>query len=544
MAAEQYAPLTPEEAAEAERNTRLFIWRAFGYKTHEPDVDRFHLSRARTKIVSCPARTAKSYSAWKDVLPDILIHGARAVDGDPTSKTQVTWIVAPNYVLAKEFDYAWQDLVERAPAAGFNYRIERKLNNATQGDMQIIIDWGFNKTTNERVKDIITVKSATNINVLQSEEVDIAILSEAARLPSQVWTKFLSQRVKRSIWPTTPDIEAKWIWDQIQLASNPDLGIECFHFTGKANPGYDWARYWVEHMKTESIVAGRVATTPDDKTKAPSGVNGHDCFDPIVGCEAMKEPGFAEQFGGQWTFHRGRVVPIRAQEGSFGEPSHVIHTDPKWVDHADIHISLDYGYADPTVVMFWFVGPSQVYLRTSIYERGLTPDDAVARVHGIIDRNGWKGRVKRMIGDPKKPEVVEVFRRRGLPIWDIDKKAQADRKAGHLELMNYLALNPKTGEPYMLIHSSNHEVIDEWGSLRYKDTARDPNATGSFVGRDDAYDCARYFVMSHPPTKQEANLIKFENSDFAKVKRMILNQRRRTATVPMTGRSGLSGVGL
>jgi hypothetical protein len=55
--------MTPQEIEAAEAETRRFIWRAFGYRTHEPAVDAFHNSRARTKIVSCPARTAKSYSA-------------------------------------------------------------------------------------------------------------------------------------------------------------------------------------------------------------------------------------------------------------------------------------------------------------------------------------------------------------------------------------------------------------------------------------------------------------------------------------------------
>ena len=41
----------------------------------------------------------------------------------------------------------------------------------------------------------------------------------------------------------------------------------------------------------------------------------------------------------------------------------------------------------------------------------------------------------------------------------IDKKAQADRKAGHLEFMNYLSVNPRTGEPYMILHEGNVKVI-------------------------------------------------------------------------------------
>lgn len=536
--------MTPED----EWATRQLIWKLFGYTAHEPEVERFHRSTARTKIASSPARTAKSYSAWKDILPDILMHGARLVElKDPTVRTQIGWIVAPNYVLAKEFDYAWTDLVEKAASAGFKLHIERKVNNVSQGDMTIVINWGENPVTHEQVKDIITVKSATNINVLQSEEVDWAILSEAARLDEKVWSKFLSTRVKRSIWPTTPDNSARWIYQAICAGkANPRLKTESFQFTTRANPRYEYERYWIEHQKAE----GRAGVTaehllcPKDDLLPPSADNGHDCFNEMVDCRAMKDNDFAEQFGGQWTFYRGRVVPIRTEQGKLGEPSHVAHYMPRYAEHAPVHIGFDYGYEDMTVVGFWLVGPQQVFLHSSIYENHLTADDVVDRVKAIIKANKWEHRVKRMIGDPKKPEVVEVFRRRGLPIYEMDKKAQADRKAGHLELMNFLAVNPKTGEPYMMFHSSNTEIIEEFGALTYKEGVKDPSATGAMIGRDDGYDMTRYFVQSHPPIETHTKVLKLEDSDFARTRRMILNNRRRVQTVPMGGASGLARAGL
>ena len=206
---------------------------------------------------------------------------------------------------------------------------------------------------------------------------------------------------------------------------------------------------------------------------------------------------------------------------------------------------MDYGYADPSVVLFWLVGPKQVALRRSIYERGLTPDDLAADVKRIIQEMDWEHRVTRFVGDPKKPEVVEVFRRRGLPVWDQDKLAQADRKAGHLELMNFLATNPATGEPYMLIHRDNPEVLEEWATLRYNDRVRDPNSQSAFVGRDDAYDAARYFVMSHPPVEKTERVVKLEATDFNRLRRTILKgQRKRQPTVGRLAGGGLASAGL
>jgi hypothetical protein len=505
---------------------------------------RFHASDAVTKIASSPARTSKSYAAWKDVLPDVLYHGAKLAR-DPSLETQRIWIVPPNYDLAKEFDYAYEDLVERREALGLDYEIVSAVNNRGQGNMKIVLRWGRNES-GRFVDSIIEVKSAANERQLQSEEVDIAILSEAARLHQDVWAKYLATRVGRSIWPTTPDIEAAWIYKEIERGkANPGLKIENFQFTPLANPKYNYFRYWIEHQKAElrSNAAGELVLPVDDGAP-PSQDNGHDCFEPLTECNAMKDPGFAEQFGGQWTFTRGRVVPIRTEEGARGEPSHVIYHDELWFKHCDINISIDYGFTDPTVVMFWLVGPNQVVLRKSIYERGLTPDDVASRVEYILKENGWKDRVTRMLGDPKKPEVVETFRRRGLPIWDIDKMAQADRKAGHLELMNFLATDPRTGLPKLLVHADNIEVIEEWSTLRYSDRVRDPNVVSALIGRDDAYDCARYFVQSAPPVKVFDKVVRLDDTEFSKLRRAILKGRnvKPRVTVP-SGGTGLARMG-
>ena len=442
----------------AEQRKRLrsqfveLIHKAYGYEVHEDVVHAFHASNAKTKIVSCPARTSKSYAGWKDVLPDVYLHGALlSIDDD--LETQRIWIVAPNYDLAKEFDYAWEDLIERREKLEFDYKIIRHTKSPGQGNMVIQIRWGKNGK-GQNVDTIIEVKSAANEKTLQSEEIDIAILSEAARLEEKVWSKYLSTRVGRSIWPTTPDIQAAWIHKLIESSAGvPGLDTEHFQFTPRANPKFNYERYWVEHQKAESRVSlSGTPILPTDDTVMPGPTNGHDCFDPMVQCEAMKDAGFAEQFGGLWTFSRGRVVPIRTVEDRQGRPPHVVSGEREWYKHCHVHVACDYGFTDPAVAGFWLIGPNQTCLRRSIYERGLTPDVFVAKINHIVDEMGWGERITRTIGDPKKPEVAALMRRHGLTVWDVDKKAQADRKAGHMELMNYLAINQTTGEPYMIIH--------------------------------------------------------------------------------------------
>lgn len=528
--------LSPEQYQELRKSFVEVIHKQYGYKVHEPAVQVFHDSAAKTKIVSCPARTSKSYAGWKDVLPDIFMHGS-LVGVDPDIETQIIWIVAPNYDLAKEFDYAYQDLVERRETLGFDYNVVEARKNPGQGDMKIRIRWGKNAAGRD-VDTFVVVKSAANEKQLQSEEVDIAILSEAARLPEIVWSKYLSTRVGRSIWPTTPDIEAAWIHKLIEdSVGDSRLQLEHFQFTPRANPDYKYDRYWIEHAKAENRVdAAAPPTIPTNDRGAPSKENGHDCFDELTQCRAMKDAGFAEQFGGLWTFHRGRVMPIRTEESRKGEHPHVIDYEKPWFQHADVHASFDYGYTDGVAVLFWLVGPKQVVIRRSIYDKGLIPDDVVYRTRAIIKEMGWEGRVTRMVGDPKKPEVVELFRRHGLPIWDVDKKAQVDRKAGHLELMNYLADNPATGEPSLLIHADNPAVIEEWKTLRYNDRVKNKDDGGSnaVIGADHAYDAARYFVMARPPVDMRSGPQSIDKSDFARIRKQILDMKRpkRVRTVP------------
>lgn len=525
---------------------RRVVWDAYGYKTHEPAVDAFHRSSARTKIISCPARTSKSYAGEKDILPDVLLVGAQ-LEADPTTRSQRGWIVCPNFSLAKEFDYFWRDLVEVRAKVGFPYRLNRHKNNPQQGDMEIALDWGKN-AMGEDVQSIIQCRSATNPKSLQSEQLDWVILSEAARLEETVWTKYLSTRFGRSVWPTTPDITAAWIFDLIrQGEENPRLGIEHFGFTGRANPEYNWPNYWTEHQRAELNQTNLISTLPIDEFACPSGSNGHDCFDDTVGCKAMADDAFAEQFGGKWVFHRGRIVPLREKTGDNGQPAHVIGHDLSWFRHADLHVSFDYGYSDGTAILFWLVGPRQIVLRKSIYEKGLVPDDVVTRVLKMVrwfeDTYDSPGMLRRLVGDPQKPEVAELFRRRGLSIWDIEPVAQRDRKAGHLELMNYLQTDPATGEPGMLVHEDNVEVIKEWRTLRRNENVRSEDSATAVTGADHAYDASRYFVMTRPIAPQRQSIQKMTQFEQYRLKNVARQRKQQVATVRSAyGRSRVGGL--
>ncbi len=510
-------------------------FKAVGYEVHTEDVARFHASKARIKVLSSPARTSKSYAAAHDVLPDIFQPGLD-LGANGEAESMNCWIVAPNYDLAKEFDYLWSCLVARREAIGFQdlYQLGQKANSPGQGNMQINLEWGKNRKGDD-VRSSITVKSATNLKSLQSEEVDVAILSEAARLDRDVWEKYLLTRTKRAIFPTTPDITAAYIWNMIQLGvESPQLGIDSFHFTPAANPRYDWTRFWVEHQKAESLSIGLISTLPVDDSLPCSTWNGHDCFDPLTDCKAAEQNGFAEQFLGLWVFHRGRVVPIREDEGPHGEPPHVIDEDRDWFQDAQVRVAVDYGYSDTAAAGFWLIAPfGQVVLRRCIYEKQLTADEFVDKIDDewdwFKDRYGMTGsHAHAYVADPKRPEVEKLFRRKGLPVWNLNRKMQNSRLASHLALMSLLAHDPATNQPGMLIHRDCSPIIKEWRELRTNEKVRNEESATAVKGPDDGYDMARYFAGSGPRGFRSRT----DTNHFERARLQVLDHQRRRTVRP------------
>lgn len=514
------------------------LFQAVDYHIHSDEVRRFHESNARIKIVSSPARTSKSYAGWKDVLPDVFEPVYRLQKGLPV-EPWLCWIVAPNYDLAKEFQYAYEDLVLKLPAKGFDYEIKRKAANAKQGDMQIVLLFGT-RPDGVEITCTIEVKTAANIQSIQSEEVNVGILSEAARLPAETWSKYMATRTTRAIWPTTPSVEAYWIFDTIQRGlTHPELRIENFEFTPHANPSYRWDRFWTEHANAESRVSGHIQTIPVDPDSPCSLENGHDCFDELIDCVAMRDDAFAEQFGGRWTLFKGRVVPIRERESPTGAPAHVIDWDPDWRSFATVHVACDYGYEDNAVAGIFLIGPDgQIVLRRCVYENHLTAERFIDRIEeemAILAQTLElpSKRAHRYVGDPKKPEVESILRDRGLPVWNGNKKRMADRHAGHLLVMELLATEIRTGMPRLLVHTDCQAIINEWRSLRRSQSVRNEGAPNSLVGADDGYDMLRYFASSEPTAGSNP----YGVSEFEKARQLVMREQRKRhlqRTVPQT----------
>jgi len=450
---------------------KKLVFDTMGYEVHPPPADvewdsalavkDFHDSEARRRIVTAPARSGKSFSA----APEIVF---RAQPHKPLLSS-LQWLVGIDYPTNKEFQYVWEALVEnheRWAVGGQQMMIEKAHNNPTNGNMLIVIDWG--KGPHGRAKAVIEGKSATNPRALQGEHVTQWLQSEAAEHEEEIWNKYGRTRSTWAIFPTTPKPKAQWLRKMSEDGrKDAALSIETFLFPFWANPLYDREQYEFEKRRAEM--------------NTDSGNAEDDQF-------------FAEQFLGRWVHYTGRVLP-------FGE-ANLVTVDPAWLDVSKIFVSVDYGYEDACVALFWAVLPSGALLIfDEVYSRHLTSFEFVEQIEEKL-----KGRVADYVcGDPKKPEVARYMQDFGMNVIDVDKGAQVDRSVGKRRLVDLCSINPDTKYPGLFVSRENcPKTIVEWETLVYKDGFRDEDASNALSGADHAFDAARYGVMTRPAPAREA----------------------------------------
>ncbi len=481
--------------AEVAANTvtwpKELIFELVGYRPRTPEVADFHASTARTRIVSAPARTSKSYSAAYEgigqVAPDYVKRKGNLVPVE----SKLFWLVGPTFSTNKEFDYFYRELVERpALRETLGYTVERRANSPQQGNMLIVLNWGRG-ISGEPVRTIIEGKSATTPETLQGEEVHLWISSEAADQDEKIWARYGSTRAKLAIFPTTPKLRADWLLRLIE--AGPDAGVDAFTFTPHANPTYDWDRFWEEHAKAESRAHGRILTDKQD----------HDCFDPGAECPASKDSAFAQQFLGHWTHESERVLPFR-RDSRYGM-SNVIDELPAWFPFGSRFVSMDYGFQDASCAVWFCIGADGTTVAyREIYEKRIDARELVRRIFRTTDEAEEK--IEYFVADPQKPEVEKFLRELGLPVYARDRGAMRDRKSGYMRLISKLSVDPAVGHPGLLIASEKcgegfgcPNAIREMENLRRKPgLGSDEWSTGAIKGDDHAVDCMRYFLASRP----------------------------------------------
>lgn len=456
-----------------------------GYKVYSEAVKAYHESEARVRIPIAPARTSKSYSAGFDPLAYCL-HPT-----DPPCDT-VGWVIGPTYRTNKEFEYLFDALVNRKVAhpellPPVQY-FERAVCNASSGDMEIRFVKQEEKGRKYRTR--IVGLTSENEKVLQGEQVTFAILSEAAEHPGHIYEKYLAARSWRTTLPTTPKARAiGWLKEGLIDAgrTDPALSIESFEYPPEANPLYDWPA----RQAAEARALNRVK-----KTIGPDAV-------------ASDDPLFAEQFLGRWVQYTGRVLPFSraANTASEAQIGRILRA-------CRVHVSVDYGYDDPAVALFWAVRPDGILvIFDEIYERKLTTQAFIDKIESVLVQHGVKA--ERCCGDPSRPEVERVMQEAGLRVYPMDKNAQRDRAAGYRRLQDLLTEGPVEGFPGIFVSEKCQQTIEEWERLSFKEQYANEYSTGSLAGEDHAADAARYYVMSRPrplihePANPDAEIRKY-----------------------------------
>lgn len=435
----------------------------------------FHLDDSKYQIISAPARTSKSYAAAPEAVHDFFPELVRGEDGALYAARNETyvWLVGISYDTVKEWDYCWSYLIDTGILARFGGQIEQKANTPTQGNMVIKVRWPLKTESGQVARSILQVKSSVNERTLQGEQVRTCIMSEAAEHDERIFRKYLRTRCRRIIFPTTPKRKAIWLHKMmLQGQDDAGRGIAHFQFNRWCNPEYDHENYALARASAELNYGA-----------------------------AEHDPEFMEQFEGEWTFAEGRVLPFTWMPRPDGLPTNLCGQgeEPEWLPYARTFVSVDYGYSDAAVALFWAIGPEdQLLILDELYERHLEPGDFLRRIKAKESDLGIQPVY--YVPDPQQPILTSVMRRdHGFPLFEKMKSSEArDRAAGFGRLRDALAIDPFVGEPKLKVHVRCERTIEEWKQLRFKEGVANEFGHGSLIGADHACDAARYGMMSRP----------------------------------------------
>lgn len=176
----------------------------------------------------------------------------------------------------------------------------------------------------------------------------------------------------------------------------------------------------------------------------------------------------------------------------FSPPIHVIPRFEPDKDKFTFYRSFDFGFAKdhPFVALFFAVdSDGTVFLYNSLYLREMGQQDVIDRVIMASKPYEFRG----AWADSARPEWIEEFIRRGIPV----EPAQKDVEAGISKVTEFLSIHPVSKRPRLYITNNNQEVIQEFTKYHYP--PEDPRERGKRLPvkeDDDGMDALRYFLFS------------------------------------------------
>ena len=376
-----------------------------------------------------------------------LILGREPKPGGGGPKPTRGWIVGPTYELAeKEFRYLWDDLMVQLPKLGMPKPVIARDSKAG-GDLYLMTGWGSE----------IVGKSADKPQSLLGEQLDWVLLSEAAQLRGEIWTRYLEPRLATTrgyaLFPTTPDANAVWLYDLWQKGLSgqpvdPATGRPIF-------AAYTWDVFGNPVYPREELEEKRAQYGED-------------------------HPVFQEQYLGQWAFHSGRVYGH-----DFDATRNLIDPFEIPKDWRRIR-AIDFGYRDPFVCLWFAIPPSGGLVG---YREYYHPERNMAHHAQAIRELSKDEQILYTVADSSEPQAIADLRRLGVPAIP----AKRDRRAGRMLVGDGL----RSGALRFFRHAVPNLVHEihwyAWDVDKNKEGAKEAT-----VGDDHAMDALRYAVMSRP----------------------------------------------
>jgi phage terminase large subunit len=369
------------------------------------------------------------------VLPLIL---GRELEGGAPKPTR-GWIVGPTYELAeKEFRYIWDDLMVQLPKLGMPRPLLAR-DSKKGGDLYLMTSWGSE----------IVGKSADKPQSLLGEALDWVLLSEAAQLPGDIWTRFLEPRLSTTrgyaLFPTTPDAGALWLYDLYVKGLEGTPGYAAYSWDVFGNPVYP-----AEELEEKRAFYGETS------------------------------PVFQEQYLGKWTFYHGVVY------GQDFAPERNL-MDARDIPREWRRIrAIDFGYRDPFVCLWFAITPdSELWCYREYYH----PGRSMAHHAQAIRELSADEQILYTVADSSEPQSIADLRRLGVPAID----AKRDRRAGRMLVGDYL----RDGR-LRFVRGLCPNTIREMNFYRWDVDKNKEGAKEATIGDDHAMDAMRYAVMSRP----------------------------------------------
>ncbi len=334
-------------------------------------------SGARHRVASCGRRFGKSDVGGHELVPEALITYLLKDELRRTMKRREFWIVGPQYSDSeKEFRVLYNELTRlEVPfdKPGTYY-------DPIGGNMHISLwDGAFQ----------VHAKSAQYPSTLVGEGLSGAILAEAAKMKSIVWTKYIRPTLADfngwSLHTSTPEGKNHFydLWRLGQDPSNPDWaswrmpswvnpyvyktptkladvktlqGLMSNYFSGVTLAEILGAKYTSEAEEEHYLraIRDRFGLVVDDEI--------------IDLMSSMSIPSFNQEIGANFTDFVGRVFK------DFDEEIHVgdLRWEPTWSTYA----AVDYGYRNPNVWLVIQVSPfGHINVVRELYQRELTAQE-------------------------------------------------------------------------------------------------------------------------------------------------------------------------